>query len=339
MAEPGHLQEFLPAAREALGHFPLRVDRLEPAALSENATFRVLAAGDEFALRLHRPGYNTLAELESERCWGEALHTAGLRIQKPLRARSGEHFVAVNVRGRTQRRFAGMTRWIPGVPLSTHLDADTAGERRRGIFRRIGRLAARIHNQSASWRPPRDFCRPRLDTDGLLGEQPRWGRFWEHPALSAQERELLLQARQLCRARLAAYGSHGANFSLIHADLHPDNIIVDDDDLGLIDFDDAAFGWHGYELASALVEYWGAGDFGALRSALLAGYRELRHLPRSAEAMLPTFLLIRGMAIMGWFHQRPEHAGSEFFQDMRQQVIRHCRLLVQTGEVHGHAPG
>jgi hypothetical protein len=49
--------------------------------------------------------------------------------------------------------------------------------------------------------------------------------------------------------------------------------------------------------------------------------------------MLPVFLLIRGMALIGWFHQRPEHAGSTFFAAVKREVLDDCRrLLDDTGD-------
>jgi hypothetical protein len=37
--------------------------------------------------------------------------------------------------------------------------------------------------------------------------------------------------------------------------------------------------------------------------------------------MLPVFLLVRGMAIIGWFHQRPEHAVSDYFENIKNWVV------------------
>jgi Ser/Thr protein kinase RdoA (MazF antagonist) len=192
----------------------------------------------------------------------------------------------------------------------------------------MGRLAATIHNQSERWTPPLGFVRPRLDLDGLLGEGPRWGRFWEHRALEAGERALLLAARQRLRGLLAAYGTPPGRFGLIHADLHPDNIVIDGDSLGLIDFDDCAFGWHLYDLASALIEYSDAEDFALLHTALLDGYREHRALSSDCERLLPVFLLLRGMALVGWFHQRPEHADSGFFLTVKERVLSQSAQLL-----------
>ena len=42
------------------------------------------------------------------------------------------------------------------------------------------------------------------------------------------------------------------------------------------------------------------------RDACIAGYRSVRPISDADLALLPMFLLIRDMAQMGWFHQRPE---------------------------------
>ncbi len=84
-----------------------------------------------------------------------------------------------------------------------------------------------------------------------------------------------------------------------------------------------------HELASALIEYRFAPGFDALRDALLEGYREHRPLATQDAEMLPVFLLIRGMAIMGWFHQRPEHVGSDYFKEVKNWVIAECDANVR----------
>ena len=164
----------------------------------------------------------------------------------------------------------------------------------------------------------------RLDLESLLGETPYWGRFWDHAELTAAEKALLLREREQARATLIAYGERPENFGLIHADLHPENIVYDGEDLALIDFDDAAYGWHLYEIATVLIMDLFAPDFDALRVALLEGYREHRPLSDQDVDLLSAFLLIRGMAIIGWFHQRAEHAGSEYFAEVKKIVFEGC---------------
>jgi Ser/Thr protein kinase RdoA (MazF antagonist) len=327
-------QGFLLAAREALGHFPIDAVSIKPVSVSENVTFRVVdSKGVVYSLRLHRPGYNTLCELESERLWSAALGKAGLFLQQALPTQEGGQFVQLDIPGNAESRYAGMTTWLAGNVLSDYLeDRATPGERIQ-VFQEIGRLAARIHNQSTGWKAPDGFQRPILDTDGLLGEMPRWGRFWEHVELTRDEQSLLLEARARLRSVIRDYAEEPESFGLIHADLHPENIIVTGDSLGLIDFDDCAYGWYLYDLASALIEYCEAEDYAALKHALLEGYRGERPLASRDESMLSLFLLIRGMALIGWFHQRPEHSDSDFFEEIKQLVLTNSATFLASGRI------
>ena len=163
-----------------------------------------------------------------------------------------------------------------------------------------------------------------MDLEGLLGETPHWGRFWEHTELTKAEKASLLREREIARTILIDYGARPNNFGLIYTDLHPENIVYDGEDLALIDFDDSAYGWHMYEIASALTMDRFAPDFDALREALLEGYREHRPLAEQDVELLSVFLLIRGMAIIGWFHQRAEHVGSDYFAEVKKIVFEGC---------------
>lgn len=314
------------AAASALECFSIQPKNIELVAHSENVTFRVTAAGSHtrYALRLHRPGYNTLAELESERSWTKALNAAGIAAPEGIATRQGKYFTRVDIPATDEQRYAGMTRWAEGSTVSDYLDATPARVERVRFFRRIGEMAAMLHNQATNWQVPPGFGRPRLDRAGLLGETPRWGRFWEHADLSTTERKLLLRARAKISETLRDYGESRDHFSLIHADLHPGNIVYDGSNLALIDFDDSAYGWHLYDIASALIEDRLTPGFDALRQSLLEGYRAHRPLAERDVDMLPDFLLLRGMAIIGWLYQRPEHGGMGFFEELKNWVVETC---------------
>ncbi|MFT4874180.1 phosphotransferase enzyme family protein [Congregibacter sp.] len=314
--------DFQAAATRALDHFSVQAETLRLVAISENVTFCVTdIGGDKYALRLHRPGYNSLRELESERIWTSALGLKGLRVQTPERTTVGDFFCEVPVGDNGERRYAGLTRWLNGQVLGDYLRNESEQTSRLQIFKDIGALAAKMHTQAIEWEMPSGFSRAYLDRDGLLGEDPRWGRFWEHSALDKDTQQLLLRLRKRLQRTLEVYGVTSQNFSLTHADLHPDNLLFGEDVLGIIDFDDAAFGWHMYDLAAALFEYQGDADFAQISDALIAGYRTQRALGTGDQSMVQVFLLIRGLALIGWFHQRPEHTDSNYFDDVLALVI------------------
>lgn len=245
-------------------------------------------------------------------------------VPAALATHSGGYFELIDIPGLDQQCHAGMTRWIEGSPLSDYLEKGSDLEERQHLFAEIGAIAAAIHNHSETWSEPPGFTRRRLDLEGLLGSAPLWGRFWEHADLSKAEKQLLVQARDRARDTLKIYGENTDNFGLVHADLHPDNIVYGGNNLALIDFDDSGYGWHMYDLATALVECHFAPGFDAISAALLDGYRKHRQLTDEDVEILPTFVLMRGMAIIGWFHERPEHTGSAYFDNVKNWVVAEC---------------
>jgi Ser/Thr protein kinase RdoA (MazF antagonist) len=320
---------YTPAAWKALEHFPVQVESIELVDHSENVTYRVRVRGGEsdYVLRLHRQGYNSLIELECEREWVSALIDAGLSVPCPLLTREGAHFVPIDIPRTNENRYVGMTTWLEGVPLRNcpKLLSDT--RKRAWVFHRIGEIVAAIHNQATRWTEPPGFTRPRLDLDGLLGDTPRWGRFWEYADLPVGGKELLLAARERLRVALSDYGLTPENFSLIHADLDSGNIIHDRGELALIDFDDSAYGWHLYDVASALIEYCSDSDFEALCAEMLDGYRKHRPLAQKDFEMLPAFLLLRGLATLGWYHDRPELTVLPTLQFLRDWILEQCETM------------
>ena len=320
---------FRPAALEALKAFPVKSAQVELVSLSENVTFCVTDSDTaaKYVLRLHRPGYQTLDGLNSERVWTAALATVGIATQTPLLSNTGQNFHLVNIPETGEQRYAGMTQWVEGTLLSDHLGVGATLENRQNCFRQIGVLAAKIHNQSSEWTTPPGFERPHYDTDGLLGEAPHWGRFWEHPSLTATERALLLHTRGQIRDVLQAYPPTTAIYGLIHADLDPDNILVHEDRVTLIDFDDAGYGWHLYELAAALISEIGEPDSPNICEALLAGYCEHRALSERDLALLPMFVLVRGMVMIGWYGERPEVEALEYFDELKAAVLTRCEAF------------
>lgn len=308
------------AARRAIDAFPIEANSIDRVAVSENVTYRVKdrAGGGSYVLRLHRPAYNTLAQLEAERAWTRSLNAAGVRAPAGVRTCDGKHFTTVAIGRETEVRFAGLTHWIDGVPLSTALEAGRDAAIAENAFTQIGRLAAQMHHQALAWLPPEGFDRPRLDTAGLLGESPRWGRFWEHPALRTDERRDLLHLRDRAIRNLDRYGISSTNFGLIHADLHADNILVQGGSVAIIDFDDSAHGWLVYDLATALVDVLNRPDYSRLREALIRGYEECGRLSDKDLAILDTLVVVRAMSLIGWYAQRPEHADSSYLEEIRR---------------------
>lgn len=314
----------LEAAREAAGLWGLGEAPIKLAAQRENLVFRVKAPGGDLALRFHRPGYRDEFQLTSELQWMAALANGGLRVPTPVAAltgaliqRQGDHMV-------------DMLEWLPGRPLGKAGELQGIADR-AGFCRSLGAVMAQLHGVSDEWPRPMGFARPAWDRAGLLGAHPLWGRFWEHPGLTDQQRALLLGVRARADAALAEIEGN-ADYGLIHADLISENMLYDDSDpqagVALIDFDDGGFGFRDFELATFLLRFTEAEDYPALRAALCEGYRERR---RVRPEQLDLFILLRALTYPGWIMQRlDEPGGAERSQRAIDTAMRQARQWMET---------
>ena len=298
-------------ASAALTHWGLAATGMQLIKYRENAVFRVeLMDGRRVALRIHRYAYHSDAELRSELQWLDALAADGIAVPRILPTRDGALFATVQVPEVPEPRQVDIFAWVDGRQLGSvesgvNLDTDAV----RSVYHTIGALAARLHEQATRWTLPEGFARHAWDADGLAGPEPFWGRFWELASLSDGERALLVRAREAVHAGLSAYGhdpENQARYGLIHADLVAENVLVDGAEIRLIDFDDAGFGWHLFELATALYFESDAPHFDAAFAAIIEGYRSVRPLPDAQIAHMPLFFAARSFTYLGWIHTRPE---------------------------------
>lgn len=264
----------------------------------ENAVFEIRAAnGDRAALRLHRPGYQTDDAIRSELVWTQELDKAGMRLPRPIPSKSGDLISLVP----EANRMASIVSWVDGVPLGDNgISADWSLDTQAQLFHAVGAELAVLHRLSDDLTLPSNFERVNLDIGGLLGDDPNWDRFWDNPALSANDKALLLQTREALINLLKANPSETANYGLIHADALSENVFTKDGSVTLIDFDDGVFGFRMYELGVTMSQVWDRPNAEELAAALIDGYG----IPPDQATLLPAFTVIRTLASCGWVISR-----------------------------------
>lgn len=313
-------------AEAALAQWPGTFTGLAPVKYRENAVFSVYRDdGRRFAVRIHRHGYHSAAALRSELVWMRALADAGVGAPAAALSHMGEALVTVTHPAVPEPRQVDFLEWLPGTPIGSADDGLTlTGTEAIAAMEKVGALAARVHNHSRTWTGAGTMVRHAWDEDGLIGSEPFWGQFWKMPGLTEAQVALLQRARVQAAADLAAFGKDGDRYGLIHADFVPENMLFDGEQVNLIDFDDCGFGWHMFELATALFFLGHQSDYEQLTQALLRGYRQQRALPPEHEALLPLFLFLRGTTYLGWMQTRYE---TEAAQTQGPMIIeRTCAL-------------
>ncbi len=290
--------------RAFLEHWSLANANITFIAHRENTVYRVdTVEGKSYALRIRRSGYRSDGEIHSELEWMAMLAREGMCVPMPVTTTDGTRLVSVN------KHRADLVTWLSGKPLGSsgkplNLTDPIA------TFRTLGKTAARLHRLSDQWVLPKGFERPGWHHDALLGESPLWGRFWDCSGLTTCDAALFSQFREA--AGVALTDVHDSlDMGLIHADLVGENILLqptDPDAIGLIDFDDGAFGYRLFEIATALGKNVNDPQYPALRNALIKGYRELQPIDISD---LDLFMAIRAATYVGWSAARKTEPGGE----------------------------
>lgn len=313
----------------------------EPLCYSENHTYRVTRLNGKpvATLRICRPGYRTLRELQAEIDWLSHLNNEvkleGIEIIRPIPAFDGSAVQVVTLPDGSA--FHGVAfAYMDGV---TPDEGD--GETMRRLFRRLGLLAAALHehtrglepaatlhepNQAirpstafgeltqglgaaaaprASFIPP--ITRPVWDCDTTLGPNAPWGNWRDFADFAPQERRLLERVEERIRCIMAAYGKPHGRFGLIHADMRLANLLVEGDILKLLDFDDCAYSWHLFDLAASLSFIEARPDLPDLIAAWLEGYRAASPsypLEEADMAVIPSLIMMRRFQLTAWLATR-----------------------------------
>jgi len=321
-APPGLEGEaFLPAAQAAKDAFCLSDGSLAFIGHSDTCTYRVTRPGHpgSYLLRLHTPLLQIRQSIwykrdviESELLWLSALREEGnLLVQRPLRMSDGTGTVVVYLdRTNAKPVVCSLLEWIEGERPSSS-NAELAALE--------GRLMAQLHAHASSWCLPSGFLRPSYDDARALKALASLAP--EHTSVVSAEAYAVLGAvvDRICRI-MSELGQDAKSWSLIHADVHPSNVILDrNGNLVPIDFGSCGFGYYLFDLAWTLSYF--APD---LRPDFLNAYQEVRELPPAFFTHVGAFHLAALIDSLSFWSNNPgdQAWAAEFLPGFLQDQCR-----------------
>ncbi len=306
------------AAQALLERYGFADCMLEPLCYSENHTYCVTRKNDErlATVRICRPGYRNIDELQAEIAWLLKLHVEveleSVELISPLQAEDGSYVQTVLLPD-------GQTFHAVAFGYMGGLQPDENDPvALRCLFRRLGTVAAALHARSGSLDQAHALMRPLWDCTTALGPCATWGDWRAFPGLARQDICTLAQAESRVGQTMAAYGKPRDRFGLIHADMRLANLLVEASGpyatLKLLDFDDCAYSWHLFDLAASLSFIESRPDLPLLVSSWLEGYRAasaagmVRPLLAKDVAVIPSLVMMRRLQLTGWLSTRPDSA-------------------------------
>ncbi len=282
---------------DVLGQYGLKDIRFECLGDTENTNQLVTTSGGKrFLLRQHRAESRSLAMLESEMLLLNYLHQAGLEVQRPVPLPAG-NFIFSNDVGRFS-----LLSWIDGEVLESINQTQAEA---------LGILMARFHEVTRDFTPPTGF--ERLQYDSAFLEDT----LSELRAIDWLQPDMALFEHSMARAQ-QAFEEPNIPKSLIHADLHPGNMVWQGMKVAMIDFDRSGFGPVSYDVATT---------FGYLeedaRAAFLAGYETVLPLPEGFTQKRKLFTIAEWLTNLAFLATRAEdreYVDTTMLPGLREQL-------------------
>lgn len=267
----------------------------------ENRVYLVGREGAEpLIAKFYRPGRLSDAEILEEHAFLDELTAADLPVAAAIRDGDGRSLVAIHLDARASSEDAsGSAAATYRVALFPKLRGRAPELEADEHLEWLGRLIARLHGVGRAGRfeqrPPLSIA--RLGDAGLAATL-------SGPLLpEAMKTRFSASVTELLGAVRAAFDRCGSLSTLrLHGDMHPGNLLWNDDGPAFVDFDDACSG-------PAIQDLWMLlpGDDDGRRRALAAlvnGYEMFRPFDWSEAALIEPLRALRMIHYGGWLSAR-----------------------------------
>jgi Ser/Thr protein kinase RdoA (MazF antagonist) len=249
-------------AREVLRNFGLTDANLFAISQSENRVWKVFAGGERFVLRCHRPSLFESAslpapdrrEIESELQWLRFLKgRVSFEIPDARVSVGGESVLSTQWDESIDLHWS-LLRWIPGRQLRKSL--------RPGHMTVVGGMMGELHSLQTSPDHP-ELKRPSWDRARMDRAIAELEPLHAEGVLDAKSWSTICRMRDHVALVMKRLSVQENPLRLIHADIHPGNLLFVRNRVSLIDFSSCGFGYRAFDIAQLLMmapddTYWEA---------------------------------------------------------------------------------
>jgi Ser/Thr protein kinase RdoA (MazF antagonist) len=254
-----------------------------------NDTFQVqTATGGVYFLRVYRAGWRSLEQIESELAMLRHLAASGVAVSAPVPRKDASCLTDLDCA--EGPRWACLFPAAPGRELAykSHTPVEA---------RHYGAMAAAVHSAADSYAGPAN--RPPAELEGLL-EQPLRLIL---ATLADRSADVSYLSGLADRLRAGIQQAEPLTRGFCHGDLHGRNANLQDGVFTLYDFDCCGWGYRAYDLA---VFPWAFAIGGSepdhiesMARAFLAGYQATRAVEAADLSVLPLFVAVRQIWLIG----------------------------------------
>ena len=254
-----------------------------------NATFSVeTESGTKYALRININSTRTVGNMKGEIEWVRHLNRiSGIHTPTPISTLDDQYIVSGLHADSGQTLYGVMYSWLEGEELG---DEPTLSQ-----LHEVGRAMATLHQESAVFALSAGAALPTFN-DFFWGTEDFL--FSDKSVLSDADRASIQQAHDLImKFTIDLYQNSPVH--IIHADMHGWNLMWNEGQLSIFDFDDCGYGVEAQDLAVALYYL----DTPEQDEALLNGYKSVRPLPTYSGNAMKALLLQRRLLLLNYLFE------------------------------------
>jgi amicoumacin kinase len=280
----------------------------------QNIVFRCTHQEETVFIRVAEARRRSVSMIEAELEWLRILRDSGIIVPSPRKSNKGNCIETISLGEDTF--YAVAFSKVHGRPM----DVTNSQLWNPQLFEKWGETLGRIHSVV----PKRQIARP----------------YWGEPLTSASETMAFFEKNEDCilKARLFETVAQIENlprsadtFGFIHNDFHQGNVLVHNEGIGIIDFDDCVYGWYAQDIAAALYHaFWQATALGgsdlsfgfSFLQSFLKGYRKPHNLSSEIVRQIPIFLRWREFFLYAVFMKNWPLDSLEIWQTYTLECLR-----------------
>lgn len=309
MPLPSHDEQEL--AAKMLEAYGLTATAVTPVRSWNTSVVRADTARGSYALRLHRPGFRSEAQIRGELAFLEHLVSCELAVPVPVATLTGD---LLRLEEGSTPRYCDVTTWLEGV-VRRQLEPTDAYQ--------LGVMLARIHLAARAFVLPSDAELPRYDAASLLTESSPHNHGPLGAWFSEADLEVIHEVTRQALSVFARLAHEEGEVGPIHNDFILGNCLWHTNEVRVLDFADCGVGPYLYDLATMLTNF---SDETLVRESFLEGYSSLRPLSSRHSEVLPLLEAVRHVRVCLW------HIGKVQRGEVAPPLERH--LEARMSEIH-----
>ncbi|MBI9010877.1 MAG: phosphotransferase [Clostridiales bacterium] len=288
------MNKYYEVAGKALKHYGFENVTLTYLTEETNVIYQVTTDQQRYVLKIFEEASSCYEDNMAEAYLLDLLESTSLKYPRLVKTKEHESVLKVYCEEESRFKRLMMYEWMEGVDYETHETYD--------YFEELGEVMAQMHQATSDVILPPHIKPKKWDRVFFYKDEIpvyHMDRYKDH--VSDNTKKIMNQVILILNERLKSIYETKTP-QLIHGDLNPWNIKINEGKLHLIDYEEALFGFPEHDLATLLYYYQvhETLDYEQVKSAFIKGYRKFNTTHMFEEKTLQTLMISRRVNFMNY---------------------------------------